>query len=119
MKLLILSKTSAAAHPHRIRGRNGVMHIQKTDHTQFIVDTLQSMQQAMPNVSHGCPHCGLQIRYPLIVRDSDIEIFNKLMKSAYRVMDRHGITANLLADIFAECHIAIAMKKSKEQTNGK
>lgn len=74
---------------------------------RFISDALIS--QATVNTStHQCCHCGCPIRYPIIARKSDIEAFSKLMKSAYRIMDKHGITANLLADIRADIAISIA-----------
>lgn len=57
---------------------------------------------------HPCYHCGNLIRYPIIARRSDINDFSELMRSAYRIMDKHGITANLLADIRADLIISIA-----------
>jgi hypothetical protein len=38
-----------------------------------------------------------------------------MMRSAFEVMDRHGITANLLADIRAQCLIAMANKNAAKE----
>lgn len=64
---------------------------------------------------HQCHHCGLPIRYPIIARRQDIDDFKTLMDSAYRVMNKYNITANLLAEIIADCHIAIAKKDSRHE----
>ena len=74
---------------------------------RFIADALIS-QATVKTSTHQCYHCGCPIRYPIIARKSDIDAFSKLMKSAYKIMDKHGITANLIADIRAEIAISIA-----------
>lgn len=74
---------------------------------RFIADALIS-QSTIKTSTHSCYHCGCPIRYPVIARQSDINAFSKLMKSAYKIMDKHGVTANLLADIRAEIAINIA-----------
>lgn len=88
------------------------MHIDENkDMTKWISGTLEEMRaQNPPSLQDRCPHCGLSIRYPLVARRSDIELFEKMMRSAFAVMDRTGITANLLAEIRAQCLIAMAMK---------
>lgn len=89
------------------------MHIEDDKNMAvWIGDTLEEMRnQNPPRLEDRCPHCGFSIRYPLIARKSDVELFEKVMKSAFDVMARHGITANLLADIRAECLIAMAKKR--------
>ena len=89
------------------------MHIEDDKNMSvWIGDTLEEMRNTSPpSVEDKCPHCGLSIRYPLMARKSDVELFEKMMKSAFDVMARHGITANLLADIRAECLIAMAKKR--------
>lgn len=88
------------------------MHIQDDkETTKWIGNTLEEMRaQNPPSIEDRCPHCGLSIRYPLVARQSDLELFEKMMHSAFNVMKRHGITANLLADIRAECLIAMAKR---------
>ena len=89
------------------------MHIKRKNEnlTEWLSETLDEMRLTiMPTVEQRCPHCGLPIRYPLIARESDIKLFENLMRSAFDVMLRHGITANLLADIRTQCIIAIAQK---------
>lgn len=88
------------------------MHVEDDkDLSKWVGDTLEVMRsQNPPSIQDRCPHCGLSIRYPLIARKSDLELFATMMASAAEVMDRHGITANLLAEIRAQCVIAMARK---------
>jgi hypothetical protein len=90
------------------------MHIEEDiDWCKWVDETLEIISiQNPPATQDKCPHCGLIIRYPIVVRRSDLVLFEKIMKSAYSVMRRHGITANLLADIRTECLIALAKNKS-------
>lgn len=87
-----------------------------TDMTRWIATTLEAMRAAQPpETSQKCPHCALVIRHPLIARQSDINDFSLLMKSAYEVMRRHGITAALLAEIRAGACIAIAKRQEQSK----
>ena len=90
------------------------LHIEKNKQlTQWLSETLTEISMAeLPIHVHNCPHCANPIRYPTVARQQDIDDFIKIMESAYKVMERHGITANILADIRAECHIQIAKKKA-------
>lgn len=65
----------------------------------------------LPTHSHDCPHCGFKVRYPVMARAHDIEDFQKLMKVAQGVLERHGYTEKLIAEIQAACHIEIAKRK--------
>ena len=65
----------------------------------------------LPTHSHNCPHCGLQMRYPTIARKQDIEDFRSIMTTAQKIMDKYGITLNILAEITANCHIELAKHK--------
>jgi hypothetical protein len=79
---------------------------------KWVDDTLEEVRaHSAPSTQDRCPHCGLMIRYPLVVRHSDLVLFEKIMRSAFDVMERHGITSNLLADIRTECLIATAKKR--------
>ena len=93
------------------------MNIQpKTDMTTWLGETLTEMSfQSPPEVTQKCFHCGLVMRYPLIARQTDIDLFETVMESAYKVMRKHGITAHLLADIQAQCHIEIAKRKAQNK----
>ena len=80
--------------------------------------TLQEMaQMEMATTETRCQHCGYLNRYrhPVVARQSDIELFESMMRSAYEVMDRHGITAHLLADIRAQCLISMANKNAAKE----
>ena len=92
------------------------MNIQpKVDMTKWIDVTLDEINyRSPPDVTQKCCHCGLVMRFPLIARQTDIDLFNDLITSAYKVMRKHGITAHLLADIQAQCHIEIAKKKAQK-----
>lgn len=93
------------------------MNIEKKQElNDFLEFTLDSISlSALPEHSHPCPHCNYMVRYPTIARQRDIDDFHMIMESASKVMERHGITANLLADVFAECHIAMASQKAKRE----
>lgn len=88
------------------------MNIQNdTDMTKWIEYTLEEMKLQMPpSIEDVCPHCRAPILYPLIARKSDIELFEKMIISADKVMQKYGITANLLAEIRAQCLIEIAKR---------
>lgn len=87
------------------------MYVEKDDIDRFVAGTLTEMRNLnMPIISESCPHCGIPIRYPLIARRSDIELFAQMMSTAAVVMKKYGITDNLLADIRAQCIINIAKK---------
>lgn len=88
------------------------MHIEDDkDMNKWIGGTLEEMRAyTIPSLEERCPHCGCAIRYPLIARKRDIDLFTQMIATAHEVMDKHGITANLLADIRTQCVIAIAKK---------
>jgi hypothetical protein len=90
------------------------LHIQNdsADTYRFARDALNAIDLSVPVVGNLCPHCGVNIRYPLIARKSDIDKFDFLMRSAERVMKKYNITANLFAEIRAD--IAIELAKGKE-----
>jgi hypothetical protein len=86
--------------------------------SKWLGETLQEMaEMEMATTERRCQHCGYLNRYrhPVVARQSDIELFESMMRSAFEVMDRHGITANLLADIRAQCLIAMANKNDAKE----
>jgi hypothetical protein len=95
------------------------MHIEEDmDWYKWVDETLEIISIQNPQTAQDrCPHCGLIIRYPIVVRRSDLVLFEETMKSAYSVMRRHGITANLLADIRTECLIATAKKRNIKEAH--
>jgi len=91
------------------------MHIEKTpDFRAWVGETLQEMAH-FQYVEERCGKCGMAYRYPIIARQRDIEDFEMLMRSAYKIMDKYGITANLLAEIKATCFIEIAKRISDDK----
>jgi hypothetical protein len=92
------------------------MEIDRTQVETFIGDILEDVSKATyATHSHSCPHCDMPVRYRTIARQQDIEDFQQLMETAYRVMDACGITANLLSMIKAECYIEIARRNSRKE----
>lgn len=90
------------------------MHIQddSSDTRSWVGGTLAAMRgQDLPRITHACPHCRCPVVYPLIARKSDIELLQRTMDVAAKVMLDYGITGNLLADIRAQCITAIAKKE--------
>jgi len=74
-----------------------------------VMDEISNFE--MPIGNCHCPHCANPIRFPIIAKQSDVELFETVMRSAYEVMDRYGITVNLLAEIKAQCVVALANQK--------
>jgi len=72
------------------------LHIEKNKQlTQWLSETLTEISMAeFPIHVHNCPHCANPVRYPTVARKQKIDDFIKIMQSAYKVMERHGITAN-------------------------
>jgi hypothetical protein len=86
--------------------------------SKWLGETLQEMaEMEMATTERRCQHCGYPNRYrhPVVARQSDIELFESMMRSAFEVMDRYGITANLLADIRAQCLISMANKNAAKE----
>lgn len=89
------------------------MLIDDNELPSFIEGSLRAIQDASIQLhTRPCPHCGIPVRYPIIARKQDVEDFRALIQSACRVMDKYGITLNLLAEIEAECHIEIARRRA-------
>jgi hypothetical protein len=61
-------------------------------------------------VSHDCPHCGLPVRYPLMVKQEYAETFQLMIDAAAKYLKKTGVTAAMLADIRAQCFIAIGRR---------
>lgn len=78
---------------------------------QWSLDTLTHMALAMPVAETPCPHCGVQIRYPLVARKTDLDMFEQMVSVAHRVMNDYGITGNLLAEIRAKCLVEVTRRK--------
>lgn len=93
------------------------LHIDRgVDLRAWVGETLEKVALAdLPEHSTPCPHCGVPIRFPLVAREQDLSEFESLMRSAFRVMDKYGITANLLAEIRAQCVIEIAQRKARKE----
>jgi rRNA maturation protein Nop10 len=87
-----------------------------TEILRCIGETLEELRlQQPPTTEEKCPHCGLVIRFPIMARRSDIDRFAALMRSAEEVLGRHGITAHLLAEVRAQCLIALARRQQADE----
>lgn len=50
------------------------MYVEDDDVSKFVEGTLTEMRAYVID-HHSCFHCGFPIRYPLIARKSDLELF--------------------------------------------
>lgn len=90
------------------------MKIEEQRILSFISSELDSISyHDLPTHSHGCPHCGLQVRYEPIATRQDIEDFKLLMDSACKVLDDWGINNKLFAAIHAQIAVALANRRSR------
>jgi hypothetical protein len=67
------------------------------------------------DVAHACPHCACLVRYPKAVAAADFDRMAGLIRMVERYADDKGITAKMIADVMAQCHIAVAMKSKPAQ----
>lgn len=63
-----------------------------------------------PSTQHSCPHCGLVIQLPLMVRQQDLDDFSYLMRRAQEVMDRNGVLKHLIAELHTSIALAVAKR---------
>ena len=67
--------------------------------------------RALETSTHDCPHCGYPVRYPLSVRQCDVEILERLIRATEEVMKEQGIGARILGMAIAK--IRAQMKPTK------
>jgi hypothetical protein len=65
-----------------------------------------------PTADTKCPHCGLVVRRPIIVKESDRRAFEEMITSAQKVLDRNNVTGLVLAELFAEITVNKARKQA-------
>lgn len=82
---------------------------------RWMSDTMDAAQLSLPVGERECPHCGLKIRYPIIVRRSDIVMFTRMMNTAQKIMQKYGIQAALLSEIKISLLSAKKPKGNKPQ----
>jgi hypothetical protein len=84
------------------------------------IDSLEELEEyiarTMSSIQDRCHRCGRLINHPIEARTSDLVLFTRIMRSAFAVMDRHGIMKDLLADTRTERLIAAANKRISEIT---
>ena len=74
------------------------LYIEDDGVSKFVEETLNEMR-AYTTDHHPCLHCGFPTRYPLIARQSDIELFQRLIRSAEEVLNEKGFRQKLLDEI--------------------
>lgn len=74
------------------------IYIEDDGISKFVEETLTEMR-AYTTDHHSCLHCGFPTRYPLIARQSDIEVFQRLIKAAEEVLNEKGVRQKLLNEI--------------------
>lgn len=87
------------------------MHVMPDEN--YIHEALTILNHEIKTCALSCPRCKTHVETPIAVYERDIKRFKELLDSAYAVMDRHGISALLLSEIYAECVLRIALNKVK------
>jgi hypothetical protein len=94
------------------------LHVEKLAPMVWIEDTLYEMRAKTPqSIEEKCPHCGLPVRYPLIARQSDIDLFVAMMAAGMDVMQRHGIVGHLLNDVREQCLASMKGRGADKETD--
>lgn len=81
---------------------------------EWILESLDKVRDGStiaPDETITCS-CGRNLAVPVVVRQSDIDNLQKLMRAVFEAMDRYGITVNLLAEIHAQIAIAKASREN-------
>lgn len=88
--------------------------IVRDDIDQLMHDCLTEIRASRSlTTEDACPHCGVPVRQPIMLRDRDRKDMQAFMRSVCRIADRRGITAEILAEIKADCMINAARIRSK------
>ena len=88
--------------------------IVRDDIDQTIHDCLTEIRALRPlTIEDSCPHCGVPVRRPIMLRDHDRKDLQEFMRTICRIADKRGITAELLAEIKTDCIINAARIRSK------
>ena len=86
------------------------IYMENDNINKFIEHTLNEMRAYVPDY-HSCFHCGHPVRYPLIARQSDIDMFKTLIDSAESVLTEHGVKQKLLDDIRRKAILSLLSRK--------
>jgi hypothetical protein len=76
-----------------------------------IVDALDFSES--PLATCHCASCGYPMRFPLIARERDIDVMQKLIEIGEKYLKDRNVLAEMVAEIRAECHITIAKRTKK------
>lgn len=74
------------------------LYIEDDGVSKFVEETLNEMR-AYTTDHHPCFHCGFPIRYPLVARQSDIVLFQRLIEAAKEVFDDEDLKKRLLEEL--------------------
>lgn len=91
-------------------GRNKAQVVPTPEVMAFVEEMTPALTD-FQKVTHACPHCNQPVLYPLLVRQEHAETFQMLIDAANKYLHKTGVTAAMLADIRAQCIIAIASRK--------
>lgn len=53
-------------------------------------------------IEHKCPRCGGIMAYPIVCREHDLEIMQKMLDSTRYVMKKYGITEKIIDELREE-----------------
>jgi len=82
---------------------------------RLVESTMEEMQLKMPlETQESCPHCGIPIRFPLVMHVSDYERLESILQVTNDLAIKYGITETLLSEIRTQCIIEIARRKKPE-----
>lgn len=84
--------------------------IEENNINRFLDVALHELAFQRDEAHVSCPQCQFRVRFPVVARDQDVEDFRKLIKVAHEVLERHGVPALLLSEIYAEVTILKASK---------
>lgn len=88
------------------------MKIQRAMIISFVENVSQLFSDYEDRVAETtCPHCRKIIRYPIVAREEDIAIIEKLIDFINQYMEEHGILEDVLEEIHKRCIDAIEEKK--------
>lgn len=93
-------------------GRTKLQIVPDPELVKFLEDSIPALT-AFETVTHKCPHCEYPVMYPLIVNEGHVQTLQLMLDAASKYLRKHGVMAEMLAEIRANCIIEIARRKNE------
>ena len=61
-------------------------------------------------LSYECPCCGHPVLFPIVARERDVVVMERLLGIASQYLDDSGARTKMMAAVLAKCYIAKAKK---------